>query len=283
MRKVILKKLCLITFLFISKGYAEEQCKSNISPTIIITCASGELGGAIAKKLANENNLILTGRNIQKLHSLQSELQSHFSMKYEVVLLDYLVSSSIFNLGNYLLARDSEISGLVLITPRPQFCNSLFESEADWLNVFQATFTGPLEALKTILPYAASPSKIVIIAGTTSVQLLPEYGPACVIRRMWTTYAKALSHQLAPEGVYVNTVSPGVVLTDFHVKRIENKARENHVDYDVAVKRDAAKVPLGRHASPEEVAQTVKFLLSKDSDFINGVNLVIDGGATLSY
>ena len=145
------------------------------------------------------------------------------------------------------------------------------------------SFTGPLETLKKVLPYAVSPSKIVVIAGTTSIQLLPEYGPACVLRRMWTTYVKALSHQLGPKGIYVNAVSPGIVLTDFHVQRIVNTAKQNYVDYDDQMKQEVARIPLRRHALPEEVAQTVRFLLSRDSDFISGVNLIIDGGARLSY
>jgi len=283
MRNVTLKKLYLVLLLFISEVYANEQLESDELPTVIVTCASGELGGAIAKKLASENNLILTGRNIRKLQKLQNELQSHYPLNYEIVALDYCDSPSLLELEKTLIAGKSEISGLVLITPRPQFCNSLLESEANWMSLFQTTFTGPLESLKKVLPHLASPSKIVIIAGTTSVQLLPEYGPACVIRRMWTTCAKALSHQLGPKGICVNALSPGVVLTDFHVERIANKARQNHVDYDDQMKQDVAKIPLRRHALPEEVAQTVKFLLSRDSDFINGVNLVIDGGTTLSY
>ncbi len=279
-----MKKLSLLLFLLvISKGLAEEKLTSHSLPTVVITCASGELGGAIGKKLASANNLILTGRNLKKLQILQKELQSKFPHNYEIILLDYCDSSSIHEFEKTLKVKKSEISGLVLITPRPQFCSSLLESEANWMSLFRLTFTGPIEVLKKVLSHTASLRKIVVIAGTTSVQLIPEYGPTCVIRRMWTTYVKALSHQLGSKGICINALSPGVVLTDFHVERIAIKARQNYIDYNDQMKQEVAQIPLGRHALPREVAQTVKFLLSNDSDFINGINLVVDGGSTLSY
>lgn len=47
--------------------------------------------------------------------------------------------------------------------------------------------------------------------------------------------------------------------------------------------KEVANIPLHRHAKPQEVDQSIKFLLSKQSDFINGINLILDGGFTLSY
>ncbi len=271
-----MKNLCLVFLLFISTCFAEN-------PTIIVTCASGELGGAIAKQMAKENNLILTGRNIQKLQKLQEELRSNYPLNYEIVELDYCDPTSLLEFEKALIAKKSTISGLVLLTPRPQFCNSLLESEENWMKLFQSTFTGPIEALKKTLSHMDVSSKIVVIAGITSVQVLPEYGPVCIIRRMWTTYVKSLSHELGSKGICINALSPGVVLTDFHVNRIENQSRQNFVDYEKQMEQDVLKIPLKRHAKPMEIAKSVKFLLSKDSDFINGINLIIDGGVTLSY
>jgi 3-oxoacyl-[acyl-carrier protein] reductase len=277
-----LQSVFTLLLLFVS-GYAADQMQPNTSCTFLVTCASGELGAAIAKELASENNLILTGRNTFKLQQLQKELQAQHPWSYEIVELDYCDQRSLLNFESFLKTRIGEISGLVLITPRPQFGSSLLQSESNWFTLFQTTFTGPLEALKSALPYFASQGKIAIIGGITSVQLLPEYGPSCIVRRMWTTYAKALSHQLGPKGISVNVLSPGVVLTHFHEERIANKAEQHSLSYQEQMGREVASIPMRRHALPEEVAKSVKFLLSSDSNFINGVNLVLDGGATVSY
>lgn len=268
---------CTLLLLFQLNVHAERK-------TFVITGASGELGGATARLLAQDHDLILTGRNRDKLKSLQEELAAQHHGRYEICTLDYTNNSSQNNFKNYLKQIDLPISGFVLITPRPQFDGkSLLQNENVWSDVFASTFTGPLVTLKSILPHLSKGSKIVVIAGTTSVQLQPEYGPSCIVRRMWTTYTKALSQELGPQEISVNALSPGVVLTNFHEERIQKKASQNGLSYDEQMADEVAKIPLRRHAKPQEVAQTIKFLLTEQSDFINGINLVLDGGYTLSY
>lgn len=273
-----------IICLFHGTCFANTPTTKEERKTFIITSASGELGGATARLLAHDYDLILTGRDLVKLKKLQEELKANNSGHYDVCTLDFVSNSSRDSFKGYLNQAHSPISGLVLIGPRPQFVGkTLLQDEKVWLDVFQTTFTGPMETLKVVLPYLSNPSKVVVIAGTTSVQLQPEYGPSCIIRRMWTTYTKALSHQLGPQGISINALSPGVVMTNFHVERIQKKADENGLSYKDQMETEVANIPLRRHAKPQEVAQTIKFLLTEQSDFINGVNLVLDGGFTLSY
>lgn len=286
-RSIKIKKIFFTLFivcLFQGTCFANTPVAKEERKTFIITGASGELGSATARLLAHDFNLILTGRNLVKLKELQEEFRKTGFGRYDVCTLDFVSKSSRDSFKNYLNQSPNPIAGLVLITPRPQFSGkATIQEENVWLEVFQNTFTGPIEALKVTLPYLSNPSKIVVIAGTTSVQLQPEYGPSCVIRRMWTTYTKALSHQLGPQGISINALSPGVVLTDFHQERIQNKSHENGLSYDDQLEKEVANIPLRRHAKPQEVAQTIRFLLSEQSDFITGVNLILDGGFTLSY
>lgn len=252
--------------------------------TVVVTSASGELGAATARLLAQDYNLILTGRNLVKLKALQEELRTRNAGQYIIKNLDFLSRPSRDSFKDYLNQLKQPIVGIVLITPRPQFHGtSVFQDENVWLQVFQSTFTGPIEALRIMLPYLSNSGKIVVIAGTTSVQFQPDYGLAGVIRRMWTTYTKALSYQLGLRGTCVNALSPGVVLTDFHEKRIQKKADDNGLSYADQLKQEVSNIPLHRHAKPQEVAQAIRFLLSEESDFINGINLVLDGGSNLSY
>lgn len=274
----------LIMCLFHGSCFANSPLPQEKRKTFIITGASGELGGATARLLAHDHNLILTGRDLAKLKNLQEELKTTNGGHYGICSLDFISRPSREIFENYLNQAHTSIAGLVLIAPRPQFYEkTLMQNENVWLEVFQSTFTGPMEALKVVLPHLSNPSKIVVIAGTTSVQLQPDYGPSCVIRRMWTTYTKALSHQLGPQGISINALSPGVVLTNFHQERIQKNSEEAGLSYNNQMEKEVANIPLHRHAKPQEVAQTIKFLLSEQSDFITGVNLILDGGFTLSY
>lgn len=257
---------------------------ANTPKTLIITCATGEIGTATAKLLAADHNLLLTGRNLAKLQQLQQECQAQHPHLYEICPLDYSNSDLIAQFKMRLDQLNTPISGVLLIPPRPSFYGkNLFQEEAVWLEVFQTTFTGPLETLKATLPHLAKGGKIVVIAGNSSIQYLPESGPTCVIRRMWTAYTKALSHQLGPQGICVNTLSPGVILTSFHQERIEKIAAEKGISYDEQLTKEVANIPLRRHAVTEEVAETIRFFLSDQANFINGTNLVIDGGYTTTY
>ncbi len=252
--------------------------------TCIIIGASGALGSETARLLAAKHNLLLIGRSLSKLEALQKELQKEHQELYEICSLDFSNTLSRSNFKNWLLHEKRPISALVILTPKPHFHQkNLLQDDTTWLEVFQNTFIGPAAIIKETLPYLSNPSKIAVIAGTTAVQYQPTYGPSCVIRRAWTTYVKALSHELGPKGVSINALSPGIILTDFHRERIEKSAKENGRSYEKQMELEVAPIPLQRHGKPEEVAKVVQFMLSKESDFINGANILLDGGLTVSY
>ena len=128
-----------------------------------------------------------------------------------------------------------------------------------------------------LLAQAAHPSlrdgggSIVIVAsmsGSNAHAGLAGYGPSKAAVIM---LAKVLAQELGPDGVRVNTVSPGYVRTGMTEKVYANAA--------VAAARDAL-VPLGRVAQPEDLADAIAFLLSADARYINGHDLVVDGGTT---
>ncbi|MEG0037501.1 MAG: SDR family oxidoreductase [Victivallaceae bacterium] len=250
--------------------------------TIIVTSASGSLGRAVACSLAFDHDLILTGRNFKKLKDLKSELTNSYQGRYEIRSLDFSNPTSRTDFGYYLKNNASHISGVVLITPRPMVndTESVIPNEDAWLNLFRVNITGPLDTLKTIIPYLYPSSKIVIIAGTTSVQLQPQYGFSCVVFRTWTTLTKILSYRLGAFGITVNALSPGVVLTKAHKERILRQAGENGLSYEEQMRKETENIPLHRHAETLDLTKAVGFLLSDQANFINGINLVLDGGYT---
>ena len=242
--------------------------------TIVVTSASGELGSAVARELAKDHKLILTGRNMEKLEALKKEL----GQGCEIRALDFTSAESIaaFRVG--------DVDGLVLIGPRPGFYGkNMFPEEKEWLDVFKAGFTGPVEVMKNVLSGMQRGGSVVIMAGTTSAQVQPSTGPACVLRRMWTTYSKALSHELGSKEIRVNALSPGVISTGFHKERITNKGKAANLSYEEQLNKEVAPIPAGRNGDVAEVAKAVRFLVTDESSFINGVNLVLDGGFTVSY
>jgi 3-oxoacyl-[acyl-carrier protein] reductase len=93
--------------------------------------------------------------------------------------------------------------------------------------------------------------------------------------------AKTLSGQVAAEGITVNNVCPGTILTD----RIHNLAKANAErtgqTVEQALAAMQASIPAGRIGKPEELGALVTFLASEKAAYITGATIQIDGGACL--
>jgi len=89
-----------------------------------------------------------------------------------------------------------------------------------------------------------------------------------------TAYAKVMALELAQKLIRINTVSPGMVKTAL----IQNQSQVS----EEALQLDMQKYPLGkRYAEADEVASVIRFLLSNDSSFITGADIVVDGGFSI--
>jgi len=97
-----------------------------------------------------------------------------------------------------------------------------------------------------------------------------------------TTYSKALANEVGPRGVRVNTVAPGFVRSGGPAARIDDLAAAEGLSREEATARfaDAAGIPLGRLAEPEEIAELVTFLASDRAAAVHGTELTADGGTT---
>ncbi len=91
---------------------------------------------------------------------------------------------------------------------------------------------------------------------------------------------RALAVELAPQGILVNGVAPGFVDTPMAV--IEG-VNELETPQFKAIYCERRRIPLGRAASPEEVARAILFLAGPENTYITGVNLVVDGGLSITF
>lgn len=173
---------------------------------------------------------------------------------------------------NYAVARfgglDSLVSNAGINRP-----GALMEyALADWDTMFAVNTRATwLLAKAAYAALKASRGAIVAIAsmsGSNAHANLGAYGPskAAVIMLV-----KVLAQELGRDGIRVNSVSPGMVRTGM--------TQSVYADQRVAAERDAL-VPLGRVATPEDMADVVAFLLSPDARYVNGHDLVADGGVT---
>jgi len=124
-----------------------------------------------------------------------------------------------------------------------------------------------------------------VIIHVTSIQHqlpLPQSTTAyAAAKAALSTYSKSLSKEVTPKGVRVVRVSPGWVETEAAVHFVERLAAEAGTDYEsgkAMVMLGLGGIPLGRPASPREVANLIAFLASPRASAITGTEYVIDGG-----
>jgi NAD(P)-dependent dehydrogenase (short-subunit alcohol dehydrogenase family) len=98
----------------------------------------------------------------------------------------------------------------------------------------------------------------------------------CVSKAAVDMITRCAALDFAPHGVRVNAVNPGVVVTELHT--VNNAV----ADYAAFLERGKSTHPLGRVGQPKEVAALILFLLSKDSGWITGACMPIDGGRALA-
>ena len=147
-------------------------------------------------------------------------------------------------------------------------------TEAEWERVLAVNLKSAFLCCQAALPYLRQSGKRGRIINMTSVA--GEMGGVSVGAHYAASkagligLAKSLAQRLAPDGVTVNCVAPGTVATDLTAAWTPE---------DLA--RSASRVPLGRLAQPEEVAEAVCFLASDRAAFITGATLDINGGMYL--
>lgn len=139
-----------------------------------------------------------------------------------------------------------------------------------WTGVMRVNVDGPFFLTQAVLARFPRVGAIVNVASTSAFvvgrdQLAYEASKAAVV--MMT---RSLAVALAPAGVRVNTVAPGLVDTPLTRTLFGTDGR-----FDARVRE---KVPLGRAARPSDIAQAIVFLASDDAGYMTGETLVVDGG-----
>lgn len=251
--------------------------------TALVLGASQGLGRAIALELAAEGvNLAVAARSADKLENLKSEAEAKgVSVSTHVVDLSDPVSVSEFATT----VRDRIKPNLFLSNaggPPPSM--ALGVASDVWRRSTETMLFSIIALTEAALESMRERrwGRIVAIGSSGIVQPIPTLAVSNTVRGAVAGYYKSLSIQVAPEGITVNMVLPGRVLTERINQLDEARAERTGKDVETVRAESIGEIPAGRLGKPEEFAAVAVFLMSEQAGYVTGQMTRIDGGAVRS-
>lgn len=238
--------------------------------SFLITGGTTGIGLATARLLLSGGaQVIVTGRNPATLEEARTTLGNGAV----VLASDAGDLAAARALGDAVKAHAPALDGVFLNAGIGQF----FPIEAASPEAFQAMFDvnvrGPYFQLQSLLPRLRNPASVVLNASIAGFLALPATSVYAATKAAVSALGRTLAVELAPRGVRVNTISPGPIRTPIYAKLGFDSATQKGFEEAMA-----ASSLLKRFGTPEEVAHLVRFLLSSESSYITGDEIVIDGG-----
>jgi 3-oxoacyl-[acyl-carrier protein] reductase len=257
----------------------------NLENKIALVVASSQgLGKAIATQLVKEGtNVMLTGRNEEKLAAVQKELEALGKGKAAYFAADITKIKDIQTLVQKTREKFGEIDILVNNGGGPP--GGAFEQLSDeaWQQAFELNLLSYIRMIREVLPdLKKGGGKIVNIASSSIKQPIPGLILSNTFRLGIVGLTKTLAEELAPYHILINTVAPGRIATDRVAFLDQMKAQKTGVTRDQIAEESQKTIPLKRYGTPEEFANVVTFLLSDANTYMTGSSLLVDGGMVKS-
>ena len=252
--------------------------------TALVGGASQGIGKASAIELAEAGaNVILLARNQENLEKAQKDLDTSRGQNHSHIVADFSDPAILLaEIENYIIQHKNPIHILVNNTagPAPGPANSA--NANDFVAAFQQHLVCNHILMQALLPCMkdAGYGRIINVISTSVKAPLPNLGVSNTIRAAVANWSKTLSVELAPFGITVNNVLPGATNTGRLKSILKNRSEKNQQSIEEIEAEMVKEIPVGRFATPQEIAYAVLFLASPEAAYINGINLPVDGGRT---
>lgn len=238
---------------------------------VLVTGAGSGMGRAVALRLAKEGAaLTLWGRQVDPLEDVAEDIRraggnvlvqacdiadpAQIAANLKVSLAHFGALNAVFanagHLGEFKPLRDTQA--------------------ADFQDLVQINLIGTQQTVSQCLPLMER-GAVLINASWTAEAVMPGSGAYAATKAALLAMMRVWAVEEGPKGNRINAVSPGIILTPMADEVLDAEISD----------RLSAHTPLRRNGRPEDVTGTAAWLLSRDSDFVTGQNIVVDGGFTI--
>jgi NAD(P)-dependent dehydrogenase (short-subunit alcohol dehydrogenase family) len=266
---------------FICAKLQNQQRLSSVfmrDKTVIVTGASSGIGRAAARLFAeNGARVVAVGRNEKELSALRDECEApagtikiHLADVRQVSQVERLAAETVETFGGI----DALVNAAGIIA------NGSIETTTldEWDKMLNVNLRAVFYIMQKCVPHLEkTKGNVVNVSSVTGTRAFPNVLAYCVSKAALDQLTRCSALELAPKGIRVNAVNPGVVVTNIH-----KRGGMDEEKYAQFLEHSKTTHPLGRVGDASEVAELIYFLASEKASWITGATYEIDGGRALT-
>jgi 3-oxoacyl-[acyl-carrier protein] reductase len=249
----------------------------------IVCGASAGLGRAAAAALAREGaSIVVCSRDKKRIAEAAAGMRRTAPKGAEVVpmVADMSSAADIGRLVKATVKRFGRVDILVSNAGGPPVAAFPDLSDEAWERGTQLTLMSTVRCIRAVIPYMKKQGwgRIVTITSIAARQPINDLVISSSIRPGLLGLTKVLGNQYSADGICINAVAPGFILTDRQKEIGAARAKTKGITFEEYLKESAREIPLGRLGRPEELADVIAFLCSERSSYVTGTTITVDGG-----
>ena len=244
----------------------------------LVTAGSKGLGRGCAEALAAAGvDLVLNARGVEVLEATAAAIRAVYGVKVEVVAGDITTEE----VRTRVLERAAGVDILVTNAggPPPGIWSDW--SRADFLRAIEANMLTPIFLMQALLPgmMARGWGRVVNITSQSVKAPVAQLGLSNAARAGLTGFVAGTARQVAPQGVTINNLLPGIHDTDRATALDSGVVKAKGISMAAARSARMAEIPARRYGTAAEFGAACAFLCSQHAGYIVGQNILLDGGA----
>ena len=261
----------------------------NLNNKNAMVCASSQgLGKAAALELAKEGvNLAICSRNQKKINKVRDEILKQLENEVEILALKIDLDNS-KEIEEFHQKAEKHFDAIDILVnnnggPPPSSFEKL--TDDDWGKAFNSTMMSCIRLSKLVIPKMKQKNwgRIINISSVSVKTPVTGLFLSNSLRMGVLGWAKALSDEIAPFGITVNTVCPGYTKTERVEAILDAQSKSSGMKKKEIEKTIAESIPMKRVGEAEDLAGLITFLASEKANYMTGLAIQVDGGSARTF